>query len=202
MDAASGDTLLFVADTRLAARTAIGRLRTHLARELGLVAPDSWGLTWVTDFPLMEYSAEDDRWVSMHHPFTAPHEGDIDRLESDPGSVLSRSYDIVLNGQEVGGGSIRIHDQQTQERIFRALGIGEDEAREKFGFLLDGLRYGAPPHGGIALGLDRLVSILCGVDSIRDVIAFPKTTRAACLLSGAPSTVSDDQLEELGLKLR
>ena len=199
--AAPGDTILFVADARTTARTSMGRLRVHLARELGLVPDASWGLVWVTDFPLFERSEEEDRWVSMHHPFTCPRLEDLDRLESDPGSVKARSYDIVLNGQEVGGGSIRIHDREMQSRVFRALGIGEQEAGEKFGFLLDGLKYGAPPHGGIALGLDRLCGILTGAESLRDVIAFPKTTSASCLLSGAPARVAEDQLAELGIRL-
>jgi aspartyl-tRNA synthetase len=199
--AGDGDTILFVADSRMTARTSMGRLRVHLARELGLVPENSWGLVWVTDFPLFERSEEEDRWVSMHHPFTSPRPEDMDRLASDPGSVRARSYDIVLNGQEVGGGSIRIHDQQVQSHIFRALGIGEQEAEEKFGFLLRGLKHGAPPHGGIALGLDRLVGILLGAESLRDVIAFPKTTSASCLLSGAPAAVAADQLAELGLVL-
>jgi aspartyl-tRNA synthetase len=199
--ALEGDTVLIVADSRTTARTAVGRLRVHLGRELGLVPGGSRGLTWVTDFPMFEFDADEGRWVSMHHPFTAPHPGDLERLESDPGGVRSLSYDIVLDGQEVGGGSIRIHDRETQERVFRALGIGEAEAEEKFGFLLTALRHGAPPHGGIALGLDRLVAILLGVESIRDVIAFPKTTRAACLLTGAPARVSGEQLAELGLEL-
>ncbi|MBW2262201.1 MAG: aspartate--tRNA ligase [Deltaproteobacteria bacterium] len=199
--AAEGDTILFVADSRMTARTSMGRLRVHLARQLGIIPENSWGLVWVTDFPLLEHSEEEDRWVSMHHPFTSPRPEDMDRLTSDPGSVRARSYDIVLNGQEVGGGSIRIHDREMQTRIFRALGIGDEEAEEKFGFLLRSLRYGAPPHGGIALGLDRLVGILLGAESLRDVIAFPKTTSASCLLSGAPSTVAADQLAELGLMI-
>jgi aspartyl-tRNA synthetase len=200
--AADGDTILFAADVRAAARTSIGRLRVHLARELGMIEPGSWGLTWVTDFPLFEWSADEERWVSMHHPFTSPRPGDMEKLDSDPASVKAQAYDIVLNGAEVGGGSIRIHDQEMQSRVFRSLGIGEDEAEEKFGFLLRSLKHGAPPHGGIALGLDRLVAMLLGVDSIRDVIAFPKTTRAACLLSGAPSPVGADQLAELGLEVK
>jgi len=165
------------------------------------VPEDSWGLVWITDFPVFEWSEEEKRWVSMHHPFTSIAPGDLERLESDPGSVKADAYDIVMNGNEVGGGSIRIHDREVQERVFRTLGIGEDEAREKFGFLLDALRWGAPPHGGIALGLDRLVALLLGLDSIRDVIAFPKTTSGQCLLSGAPSTVDPDQLAELGIAL-
>jgi len=199
--ATEGQTVLMVADTRPVARTSMGRLRALVGRDLGLAKPGSWGLVWVTDFPLLEWNDEEKRWTAMHHPFTAPWPGDMDRLETDPGSVRAMSYDIVANGTEIGGGSIRIHDREVQSRVFGALGIGEQEAEEKFGFLLRALRFGAPPHGGIALGLDRLVAMLLGLESIRDVIAFPKTTRAACLLSGAPASVAPGQLEELGIHL-
>ncbi|MBW2275889.1 MAG: aspartate--tRNA ligase, partial [Deltaproteobacteria bacterium] len=166
---------------------------------LGLVTPDDFGFVWVTDFPMFERDDETGKLAAMHHPFTSPRPDDLDQLETDPLAVRARAYDIVVNGQEVGGGSIRIHDQQVQSQVFRALGIGEDEARKKFGFLLEALTYGAPPHGGLAFGFDRLVSILVGTDSIRDVIAFPKTTRANCLMTEAPSDVDDVQLAELGL---
>jgi aspartyl-tRNA synthetase len=196
-----GDIALIVADADPAvARTAAGRLRSHLGQQLGLAAPDDFGFVWVTDFPMFERDEESGKLVAMHHPFTAPRPGDLDLLETDPLRVRARAYDVVINGQEVGGGSIRIHDQAIQSRVFEALGIGEEEARRKFGFLLDALSFGAPPHGGLAFGFDRLVAILSGTDSIRDVIAFPKTTRAACLMTEAPSDVDDAQLAELGLE--
>jgi len=199
---ADGDAALIVADKSAhTARTSAGRLRSHVAAKQGLVAPDSFGFVWVTDFPMFERDAETGRLAAMHHPFTAPRPQDLDLIETDPLALRARAYDVVINGQEVGGGSIRIHDQGVQARIFRALGIGEDEARRKFGFLLDALSYGAPPHGGLAFGFDRLVSILVGAESIRDVIAFPKTTRAACLMTDAPSDVDAGQLAELGIAL-
>ncbi len=199
--AAEGDTILLVADARAVARTSMGRLRVQLGRDLGLVRAGTFGLVWVTEFPLLEWNEADHRWAAMHHPFTSPRPGDVDRIESDPAGVKAVSYDIVMNGTEIGGGSIRIHDRDVQARVFRALGIGAEEAEQKFGFLLTALRHGAPPHGGIALGLDRLVAMLLGAESLRDVIAFPKTTRAACLLSGAPAPVDPAQLDELGLSL-
>jgi aspartyl-tRNA synthetase len=196
-----GDLALFLADADPAvARTAAGRLRGHLGQQLGLVSPDDFGFVWITDFPMFERDEESGKLVAMHHPFTAPRPEDLELLETDPLAVRARAYDVVVNGQEVGGGSIRIHDQGVQSRVFEALGIGEDEARRKFGFLLDALSFGAPPHGGLAFGFDRLVSILVGTDSIRDVIAFPKTTRAACLMTEAPSDVDDAQIAELGLR--
>jgi aspartyl-tRNA synthetase len=152
-------------------------------------------------FPLLEYDKELKRWQACHHPFTSPRPEDMDRLETDPGSVKARAYDIVLNGTEIGGGSIRIHDPETQQRVFRALSINEESARAKFGFLLDALRFGAPPHGGIALGLDRVVMLLLGLDSIRDVIAFPKTAKGVCLMTEAPSPVEPAQLKEIGIRL-
>jgi aspartyl-tRNA synthetase len=196
-----GDIALFVADADPAvARTAAGRLRSHLGQQLGLVSPDDFGFVWITDFPMFERDEASGKLVAMHHPFTSPRPDDLQLLETDPLALRARAYDVVVNGQEVGGGSIRIHDQAVQSRVFEALGIGEDEARRKFGFLLDALSFGAPPHGGLAFGFDRLVSILVGTDSIRDVIAFPKTTRAACLMTEAPSDVDDAQLAELGLQ--
>jgi aspartyl-tRNA synthetase len=200
--ACEGDTVFMVADARATARNAAGRLRVHLARQLELIPEGSWALTWVTEFPMFEWDEEQGRWEAMHHPFTAPRPEDVERLEDDPGGVRARSYDIVLNGHEIGGGSMRIHDPEMQARVLRALGIDDAEAEEKFGFLLRCLRHGAPPHGGIALGLDRLVALLLGTESIRDVIAFPKTTRAACLLTGAPAPVSTGQLDELGLAVK
>jgi aspartyl-tRNA synthetase len=194
------DLVLIVADADPAvARTAAGRLRAHLGQKLGLAGPEDFGFVWITDFPAFERDEQSGKLVAMHHPFTSPRPEDLDLLETDPLKVCARAYDVVVNGQEVGGGSIRIHDQRIQSRVFEALGIGEDEARRKFGFLLDALTYGAPPHGGLAFGFDRLVAILAGTDSIRDVIAFPKTTRAACLMTEAPSDVDDAQLAELGL---
>jgi aspartyl-tRNA synthetase len=166
-----------------------------------MIPRDQNALLWVTDFPLFEYSEEDKRAVAIHHPFTAPRDEDLDLLESDPLKVRSRAYDVVWNGTELGGGSIRIHRRDVQERVFRQLGIDEHEGRAKFGFLLDALSYGAPPHGGIALGLDRLAMLLSGSASLRDVIAFPKTQRAACPMTEAPGDVDPRQLRELGLKL-
>jgi aspartyl-tRNA synthetase len=177
--------------------TILGGLRTFLAQKLGLVPKDRWDLLWITDFPLMERSEETGQIVASHHPFTAPHPEDLERLLSDPLAVRARAYDLVLNGVEVGGGSIRIHDSAVQARVFKVLGIGEAEAEEKFGFLLKALRLGAPPHGGLALGLDRLVMLLTGASSIREVIPFPKTQRGQDLMSGAPAPVSQAQLVEL-----
>ncbi len=202
LDAEVGDLLLFMADTPGIANEALGRLRGHLGQKLGLTSKDDFNFVWVTDFPLLEWDGEQRRHVAVHHPFTAPLEEDIPLLDTDPGQARAQAYDLVLNGSEIGGGSIRIHDQSVQSRMFELLGIGEEEAQEKFGFLLDALIYGAPPHGGIAFGLDRLMMILTGSDSIRDVIAFPKTQKATCLLSDAPNQVDDKQLQELGVRLR
>lgn len=202
MDAEVGDLLMFVADTTAITNEALGRLRGHLGQKLGLADKDNYQFVWVTDFPLLEWDGETRRHMAVHHPFTAPRDEDMELLDTDPGKACAKAYDLVLNGSEIGGGSIRIHDQQIQSKMFELLGIGEEEAREKFGFLLDALEYGAPPHGGLAFGLDRLVMILTGSDSIRDVIAFPKTQKATCLLSGAPSEVEEKQLQELSIRLR
>ncbi len=202
LDAEVGDLLLFMADVPSIANEALGRLRGHLGQKLGLTQKDDYKFVWVTDFPLLEWDAEEKRHVAVHHPFTAPLEEDIPLLDSAPGEARAQAYDLVLNGSEIGGGSIRIHDQAVQSRMFQLLGIDAEEAREKFGFLLDALQYGAPPHGGIAFGLDRIMMILTGADSIRDVIAFPKTQKATCLLSDAPNEVADKQLQELGIRLR
>lgn len=202
LQAAEGDLLLFVADSAKVANESLGRLRQHLGQKLGLASREKFCFSWVTDFPMLEWDAEEQRHVAVHHPFTAPLDEDVSLLETDPGKARAKAYDLVLNGSEIGGGSIRIHDQAIQQKIFALLGIGEEEAREKFGFLLDALSYGAPPHGGIAFGLDRLTMILAGTDSIRDVIAFPKTQKATCLLSDAPGVVAEKQLQELGIRLR
>lgn len=202
MGAEEGDLLLFIADSFKIANESLGRLRQHLGQKLGLAKKDDYSFVWVTDFPLFEWSEEEQRYFAVHHPFTAPLDEDVPLLATDPGKARAKAYDLVLNGSEIGGGSIRIHDQSVQQAMFGLLGIGEEEAREKFGFLLDALSFGAPPHGGIAFGLDRLVMILAGTDSIRDVIAFPKTQKATCLLSEAPGEVSEEQLQELGIRLR
>jgi len=202
LDAQVGDLLMFVADSATITNEALGRLRGHLGQKLGLAKKDDYQFVWITDFPLLEWDGEAKRHVAVHHPFTAPRDEDFALLDSDPGKACAKAYDLVLNGSEIGGGSIRIHDQAIQSKMFELLGIGEEEAQEKFGFLLDALEYGAPPHGGLAFGLDRLVMILTGSDSIRDVIAFPKTQKATCLLSGAPGEVDDKQLQELSIRLR
>ncbi|WP_257305069.1 aspartate--tRNA ligase [Geothrix campi] len=194
---------IFAVGTNPQTSRVLGELRLRLARQFGMLDESCFNFLWVVDFPLLEWSGEDDgeggRYVACHHPFTSPHPDDLDLLDTDPGRCRAVAYDLVLNGFEVGGGSIRIHDAETQSRMFRAIGIGEEEARAKFGFLLDALSYGAPPHGGLALGLDRLVMLLAGVDNIREVIAFPKTAQARCLMTDAPSPVDERQLRELHL---
>jgi aspartyl-tRNA synthetase len=197
-----GDLLLVIAGEASMVNESLGQLRLHVAQKMDLIPTDRFDFLWVVDFPLFEYDQEDGRYYSMHHPFTSPKEEDFSLLESDPGSVRAKAYDLVLNGSEIGGGSIRIHSQEMQSRIFELLNIGPEEAREKFGFLLDALQYGAPPHGGIAFGLDRIMMLLTGAGSIRDVIPFPKTQKATCLLTDAPSPVDPAQLTELGLRLR
>ena len=200
-EVSDGDLLFFGADTEQVVNDALGALRVRLGHDLGQVE-NGWQPLWVVDFPLVERDRESGRWQSTHHPFTAPRDEDVELLEHDPGAVRARAYDMVLNGTEIGGGSIRIHRPELQESVFQTLGIDRDEARHKFGFLLEALRYGAPPHGGIAFGLDRIVSMMAGEDSIREVIAFPKTQKSACLMTEAPSSIESDQLRELGIRTR
>ena len=201
LDAQPGDLLLFVADQPAIVANALSNLRLELARQQDLLKKDEYSFLWVTEFPLLEYDEDEKRYVACHHPFTSPLDEDLDQLETTPADVRSRAYDLVLNGNEIAGGSIRIHQREIQERMFRQLGISDEEAQEKFGFLLDAFRYGAPPHGGIAFGYDRLIALMTGKDFIRDVIPFPKTNAAASLMDSAPSTVDSAQLRELGLRL-
>lgn len=199
--AKDGDLIFFGADNAQVVNSALGALRDKLGQDFGLVE-DSWKPLWVVDFPMFEYDAEHRRYKALHHPFTAPIKEHEDGIDQDPASAMSRAYDMVMNGSELGGGSIRISKLDVQNRVFAALGIEQEEAYEKFGFLLDALKYGAPPHGGIAFGLDRIAAMMTGSDSIRDVIAFPKTQKSSCLMTAAPSVVADDQLRELNIKLR
>lgn len=199
--AKTGDLIFFGADNAKVVNDALGALRLKLGDDLGL-KQQGWKILWIVDFPMFDYDADAKRWVALHHPFTSPKTEDLERVDLDPANVKARAYDVVLNGSEIGGGSIRIHRADVQEKVFAALGIGPEEARAKFGFLLDALKYGAPPHGGIAFGLDRICALMSGVDSIRDVIAFPKTQKASCLMTDAPSTVDEAQLRELHIKLR
>ncbi|MEE2833243.1 MAG: aspartate--tRNA ligase [Candidatus Latescibacterota bacterium] len=202
LESEPGDLLLLVADQPAHVARILGALRLELAGRLDLCAENDWKPLWVNEFPLLEFDEEENRYIAIHHPFTSPLEADIDVLQHDPGSVRARAYDLVLNGAEVAGGSIRIHRSSVQSRVFELLSIGPEEARSKFGFLLDALDYGAPPHGGIAFGFDRLVAMMAGQESIRDVIAFPKTNRAVGLMEDAPGAVDERQLRELGLRLR
>jgi aspartyl-tRNA synthetase len=199
--ATDGDLIFFGADKGKVVNEALGALRAKVGHERGL-AESGWKPLWVVDFPMFERDEENNRWAALHHPFTAPADGHEDLLSSDPGKALSKAYDMVLNGWEVGGGSVRIHRQEVQAKVFKALNISDEEAQEKFGFLLEALQFGAPPHGGLAFGLDRLVTLMAGAESIRDVIAFPKTQRAACLMTQAPNTVDEKQLRELHIRLR
>ena len=199
-DAKDGDVLMFVADQESVANKALAPLRCRLAKDLKLYDPDTFAFVWVVDFPLLEWNADENRYDSLHHPFTAPVPEEMEKLESDPGNIRSQAYDIVVNGSEIGGGSIRIHRPETQQKIFDLLNISRAQAEDRFGFFLKALDYGAPPHGGIAFGLDRLVMLLTGTENIRDVIAFPKTQRGQCLLTDAPSEVDQKQLDELNLR--
>jgi len=200
--AENGDLIFFGADKEKIVNEALGALREKIGHDLKLLTGDEWSILWVVDFPMFEFNEDEDRWDALHHPFTSPKDGHEKLLSSDPGSCLSKAYDLVINGWEVGGGSIRIHDQSVQSQVFSALNISNEEANEKFGFLLDALQYGAPPHGGLAFGLDRLTTLLVGAESIRDVIAFPKTQRAQCLLTSAPNEVDEKQLRELHIRVR
>jgi aspartyl-tRNA synthetase len=199
--AEDGDVIFFGADRAKVVNDAMGALRARIGHDHGHAGKE-WKPLWVVDFPMFEWNDEDKRWDALHHPFTSPQDGHEQFLDTDPGKAIAKAYDMVLNGWEIGGGSVRIHDQAVQSKVFTALNIGHDEARAKFGFLLDALQFGAPPHGGIAFGLDRIVTMMTGAESIRDVIAFPKTQRAQCLLTSAPSPVDEKQLRELHIKVR
>jgi len=196
-----GDLLIFIADRKKITNDVLSRLRLHLGEKLQLIPPDSWHLSWIVDFPLFAWDEENRRWEPEHHPFTAPNQEDIPCLDTDPGKVRSQSFDLVINGVELASGSIRIHQPDLQSKLFKMIGISEEDAKMKFGFLVEAFEYGAPPHGGMAIGLDRLVMLLAGEHTIRDVLAFPKTQRAQDLLSGAPGPVSPDQQKELGIRI-
>jgi aspartyl-tRNA synthetase len=200
--AQSGDLIFFGADRGKVVNDAMGALRLRVGHEKGHLDGRAWAPLWVVDFPMFEFDEESKGWTAMHHPFTAPKDGHEDFLGTEPGKALAKAYDMVLNGSEIGGGSVRIHREEVQSKVFSAIGLSTEEARTKFGFLLDALQYGAPPHGGIAFGVDRIVAMMAGSESIRDVIAFPKTQRAQCLLTQAPSPVDEKQLRELHIKVR
>lgn len=200
MDGQPGDLLVFAADKNKVVFDVLGNLRLELAKNLGLLEGNQeFRFVWITEFPLLEYSEEQGRFVAMHHPFTMPMEEDLHLIESDPGAVRAKAYDIVLNGCEIGGGSVRIHQSDIQEQMFKALGFTKEQAHSQFGFLLNAFRYGVPPHAGLAYGLDRLVMLMTGADNIREVIAFPKVKDASCLMTEAPGIVEQKQLDELGI---
>ena len=200
MDGQAGDLLLFAADKKKVVWDVLGALRLEMARQMDLLDSSEYRFVWITEFPLLEWSDEENRFKAMHHPFTMPMEEDLQYIDTDPGRVRAKAYDIVLNGTEIGGGSVRIHQNDIQEKMFEKLGFTEESAYEQFGFLLNAFKYGVPPHAGLAYGLDRLVMLMAKVDSIRDVIAFPKVKDASCLMTESPSRVSEQQLEELGLE--
>jgi aspartyl-tRNA synthetase len=201
LHAKAGDLVLMVGDTTAVAATVLGRLRVDMARRFNIISTDRDVFAWIIDFPLVEWNEDEQRWDAVHHPFTAPRDEDLALLETDPGRARAKAYDLVLNGQEAAGGSIRIHQQSVQEKIFGLIGLGKEEARARFGFLLDALEFGAPPMGGIAFGLDRLTASLAGHESIREVIAFPKTQKGTCPLTDAPAPVDRRQLRDLGIQL-
>ena len=202
MDGQPGDLLLFAADKNKVVWDVLGALRLELARQMNLLDNSVYRFVWITEFPLLEWSEEESRFKAMHHPFTMPMEEDLQYIDTDPGRVRAKAYDIVLNGTEIGGGSVRIHQNDIQEKMFEALGFTKEKAYEQFGFLLTAFKYGVPPHAGLAYGLDRLVMLMAKQDSIRDVIAFPKVKDASCLMSEAPNVVDEKQLEELGIQIR
>lgn len=201
LEAEEGDLLLFVADEKSVVRQSLGALRLKLGQDLGLINEHEYRFCWVTDFPLVEYDREEKRYVALHHPFTMPVEEDLPLFEDHPEQMRAQAYDMVLNGYEIGGGSMRIYQREIQEKMFQLLGFSAEEAQEKFGFLLEAFEYGTPPHGGIAFGFDRIVMLLAGRNNLREVIAFPKTASATCLMTDAPSAVSEKQLQELHLRL-
>tara|TARA_B100000287_G_scaffold51081_1_gene45253 strand:- start:4756 stop:5382 length:627 start_codon:yes stop_codon:yes gene_type:complete len=202
LDIVKNDILFIIGDTQKIVLSALGALRLKLGKKNNLIDYSKWAPLWVVDFPLFEWNDDHQRWDSLHHPFTSPNLEDLDLLESNPAKVRSLGYDIVMNGYEIGGGSIRIYDKSLQSKIFDLLGISQDDAEEKFGFLMNAFKYGAPPHGGMAFGFDRLIMLLVGSTQIRDVIAFPKTTSAMSLMDNSPSNVDENQLNELGLSIK